>query len=64
MRWFRIKFRIYLNRNNDKDERLFQLLQKAYIDTRYKESFQITSGDINILIEKIKTLQDIMKVPL
>jgi len=27
------------NRNNEQNERLFQLLQKAYIDTRYKDSY-------------------------
>jgi HEPN domain-containing protein len=52
------------NRNNDRDERLLRLIQKAYIDTRYKQGFTITKDDLDIILEKIKTLQDIMKMSL
>lgn len=49
------------NRNNDKEERLFQLLQKAYIDTRYKQDFVVSKNDLEIILEKIKTLLKIMQ---
>lgn len=48
-------------RDNETDKKLFCLLQKAYIDTRYKEDFAINSGDILALIEKVKVLQEIMQ---
>jgi HEPN domain-containing protein len=44
-------------RNNDTNERLFQLLQKAYIDSRYKEGFKINSNDLLTIIERVKQLQ-------
>jgi HEPN domain-containing protein len=48
-------------RNNDTGERLFQLLQKAYIDTRYKDEFTISNSDILALMQSIRTLQEIMQ---
>ncbi|MEI9954905.1 MAG: HEPN domain-containing protein [Ferruginibacter sp.] len=51
------------SRNNEKEERLFQLLQKAYIGTRYKQDFAITKNDVEIILDKIKTLQKIMQNP-
>lgn len=47
--------------NNEKNERLFGLLQKAYIDSRYKEDYTIGTDDLIILTEKVKTLMDIVK---
>jgi uncharacterized protein len=40
--------------------RLFQLLQKAYIDTRYKDEFNISNADLTILVERVKSLQQLM----
>jgi HEPN domain. len=48
------------SRNNDRNERLFQLLQKAYIDSRYKEHYLILNDDLLKLTEKIRTLLDIL----
>lgn len=42
--------------NNDEDERLFRLLQKAYIVTRYKEDFTISSNELLTIIVRVKTL--------
>lgn len=47
-------------RDNEAGKRLFGLLQKAYIDTRYKESFAISGSDIASITERVKTLQGIM----
>jgi HEPN domain-containing protein len=48
-------------RNNEKNERLFGLLQRAYIDTRYKEDFTITTPELLTITERIKNLQEIMQ---
>ncbi len=48
-------------RNNDKNERLFQLLQKAYLDSRYKGDYSITTPELLILTERIKELQKTMQ---
>ena len=48
-------------REKEADKRLFSLLQKAYIDTRYKEDFAITSGDMLALTKRVKALQEIMQ---
>jgi uncharacterized protein len=41
----------------ENDKKLFSLLQKAYIDCRYKEDFSIAYEDIAALTAKVKTLQ-------
>lgn len=44
-------------RENEADKKLFGLLQKAYIDTRYKDDFTISSTELTTITERIKTLQ-------
>jgi len=48
-------------RDGGANERLFGLLQKAYIDTRYKEDFTINSSALLIITERVRTLQEIMQ---
>jgi uncharacterized protein len=43
-------------RHNDKERRLFKLLQKAYIHGRYKNDFVITEKEFLILIERLHQL--------
>jgi HEPN domain-containing protein len=43
-------------RNNDKERKLFKLLQKAYIHGRYKDDFVITEKDFLILIDRVQLL--------
>lgn len=43
-------------RNNDKERRLFKLLQKAYIHGRYKDDFEILEQDFLILRDRVKKL--------
>lgn len=44
----------------DNDKRLFNLLQKAYIDTRYKEDYKISNEDLLCLSEKVRCLHEIL----
>jgi len=48
-------------RNNDKNERLFKLLNKAYCETRYQNDYSITAGDLIVLTERVRALQQVMK---
>jgi uncharacterized protein len=47
-------------KDNERNERLFLLLQKAYIETRYKENYTVSSGDLQIIKERIQYLQKIL----
>lgn len=48
-------------RNNEKNEQLFRLLQKAYIDARYKENYSIAIEDLKTITERIRALEGILK---
>lgn len=48
-------------RKSDKDERLFQLIQKAYIDTRYKEDYCISIENLLILTDRVRALEKYVK---
>ncbi len=45
--------------NTSKDRRLFKLLRKAYVDARYKPSYQITEDDLRILIARVDALKNV-----
>ncbi|BAV05805.1 hypothetical protein FLA_1817 [Filimonas lacunae] len=45
--------------NTAEEERLFDLLKRAYIDARYKKDYVITAEQLSLLIERIQKLQDI-----
>ncbi len=45
---------------NDQEKRLFDLLQKAYIDTRYKEEYKISNDDLLCLTEKVRHIHEIL----
>jgi Uncharacterized conserved protein related to C-terminal domain of eukaryotic chaperone, SACSIN len=47
-------------RQTEQEKRLFNLLQKAYIDTRYKEDYKITDEELLTLIEKIRRIHEIL----
>lgn len=44
----------------ENEKRLFNLLQKAYVDARYKESYSIDFADLMILIERVTRIKDIL----
>ncbi len=47
-------------RDTAEEKRLFDLLQRAYIESRYNPDFEITKEDIDALIPKIEQLRDIV----
>ena len=47
--------------DNEKNERLFKLLQRAYIDSRYNEDYKIGTGDLITLTRRVTDLLDILK---
>jgi hypothetical protein len=47
-------------RKTENEKRLFGLLQKAYLDTRYKENYAITNVDLTSLIENVKQIQELL----
>ncbi|WP_301380068.1 HEPN domain-containing protein, partial [uncultured Alistipes sp.] len=48
-------------RDTEEEKRLFDLLQRAYIESRYNPDFEITKEDIDALIPKIEKLRDIVE---
>lgn len=42
------------------EKRLFNLLQKAYIDTRYKEDYKISTDDLLCLTDKVRRIHEIV----
>jgi HEPN domain-containing protein len=55
------KLALLFPRNNEKNERLFQLIQKAYIDTRYRDDYTISIDNLLILTERVRALEIIVK---
>ena len=43
------------------EKRLFDLLQRAYIESRYNPDFEVTKEDIDALIPKVEQLRDIVE---
>ena len=48
-------------RTTQEERRLFELLQKAYIDARYNRSYKITKKELGYLAERVKKLQRVTK---
>jgi HEPN domain-containing protein len=46
-------------KNNKEEEYLFDLLQKGYIDARYKDDYSINKEELSILFERYKHMQEI-----
>lgn len=46
---------------SEADTRLLRLLQKAYIDSRYREDFCISSADVATITERIKIVQELLE---
>lgn len=47
-------------KNNDKEKRLFSLLQKAYIEARYTNSFNVQEREVKELQERVRHLHEIV----
>ncbi len=48
-------------RDTEEEKRLFDLLQRAYIESRYNPDFEITKEDIDVLIPKVEQLRSIVE---
>ena len=48
------------HRKKDGEKKLFNLLQRAYIDSRYREDYSIGFTDLLKLLERVWTIQDIL----
>ncbi len=48
-------------RDTPEEKRLFDLLQRAYIESRYNPDFEITKADIDALLPKIELLRDVVE---
>ena len=48
-------------RDTPEEERLFDLLQRAYDESRYNPDFEITKEDIDALLPKVERLRDIVE---
>ncbi len=49
-------------RDTDEEKRLFDLLQRAYIESRYNPDFEITKADIDALLPKVEELRNIVQI--
>ena len=50
-----------LQRDTPEEERLFKLLERAYVESRYNPDFEITKEDIDALLPKVEHLRDIVE---
>lgn len=48
-------------RDTPEEERLFKLLQRAYVEARYNDDFIVTKKDIDALLPKVERLRDIVE---
>ena len=48
-------------RNTEKEERLFQLLQNAYVGGRYKEEYTVTPTELQKVFERVLALKEVIK---
>ena len=48
-------------RDTPEEERLFKLLERAYVESRYNPDFEITKEDIDALLPKVELLRDIVE---
>jgi HEPN domain-containing protein len=48
-------------KNNEKEKKLYSLLNKAYIDTRYKEDYTITHEELSCLTGKVKRIKELFE---
>jgi HEPN domain-containing protein/predicted nucleotidyltransferase len=51
---------VFPNQTNE-EKRLFNLLQKAYIDSRYKDGYSVNPDDLKWLAEKVMKLKDLVE---
>lgn len=54
-------YQVFSNSSDNSDERrLFKILSDSYIDARYKNDYYISPEDLNALIRKVETLEEVV----
>lgn len=53
------RFKTIFPRKSTEEERLFQLLKKAYIDSRYTLDYKVAKEDLEYLSERVKKLREL-----
>jgi predicted nucleotidyltransferase/HEPN domain-containing protein len=53
------RFKAIFTRTSTDEERLFQLLKKAYIESRYALDYKVSKEDLEYLSERVKRLRDL-----
>lgn len=53
------RFKIIFPRKSTEEERLFQLLKKAYIESRYALDYKVSREDLEYLSERVTKLRDL-----
>lgn len=56
------RFKTIFPRKSSEEERLFQLLKKAYIDSRYTLDYKVTKEDLEYLSERVTKLRDLTRL--
>lgn len=56
------RFKTIFPRTTEGEERLFQLLKKAYIDSRYTLDYKVAKEDLEYLSERVKKLRDLTEL--
>jgi uncharacterized protein len=56
------RFKTIFPRTTTGEERLFQLLKKAYIDSRYKLDYEVSKEDLEYLSERVEKLRDLTEL--
>lgn len=46
-------------KNTPEEKRLFELLQRAYIDSRYNMNYKIEKGELAYLSERVQLLKEL-----
>ncbi len=54
-------FLLFPLETDQEENNLFDLLKRGYIDARYKKTYEISSGELSALIEKIKRMKNIVE---
>lgn len=54
-----VRFKTVFPKQTEEEERLFTLLKKAYIDSRYKMEYAIKKEELEYLSERVKVLQNL-----
>ena len=56
------RFKSIFPHENEEEERLFQVLKKAYIESRYKLDYHVTKEELEYLSERVAKLRELTKL--